>query len=293
MKKTLKHLAKAYINLLKYVYNIIRSENMSNVPKTYQSYINWKEKSKQTEYTEETPLLAPDGDLLAAGWAKHNVFDYNRTFVKPGNPMSQKEWDFYQVSNGRYMVQLSFANISIGGYIAGKLIDLVNGKVIADATQLFLGGKNKYVPPKKGDVPNRFAFKIGKAEFDFDTREDSRTLWFRMPLKELWACTPGMGFRPSSSLGTVDANSERPRLFCPPTQVPGLSCGNWLISHRQPPAHTALPLRLSICLALTKTLPPGSQPAPHSKPENKVQLKSLCSCFFVSLVRESGSRVQI
>lgn len=54
-----------------------------------------------------------------------------------------------------------------------------------------------------------------------------------------------------------------------------------------------MPLRLSICLALTKTLPPGSQPAPHSKPENKVQLKSLCSCFSVSLVRESGSRMQI
>lgn len=45
--------------------------------------------------------------------------------------------------------------------------------------------------------------------------------------------------------------------------------------------------------SFTKTLPPASQPAPHSKPENTVQLKSSCSCFFVSLVRESGSRVQI
>lgn len=156
---------------------------MSNIPKTYQSYINWKEKSKQTEYTEETPLLAPDGDLLAAGWARRNVFDYNRDFVKPGNPMSKKEWDFYQVSDGKLMVQINFANISIGGFISAKLIDLEKGELIVDATQLFLGGKNKYVPPKKGDVPNRFGYKIGKAEFDFDTREDSRTLWFRMPVK--------------------------------------------------------------------------------------------------------------
>lgn len=156
---------------------------MSNIPKTYQSYINWKEKSKQTEYTEETPLLAPNGDLLAAGWARHNVFDYNRDFVKPGNPMSKKEWDFYQVSDGKLMVQLNFANISIGGFISAKLIDLEKGELIVDATQLFLGHKNDYVPPKKGDVPNRFGYKIGKAEFDFDTREDSRTLWFRMPVK--------------------------------------------------------------------------------------------------------------
>ena len=141
---------------------------MSNIPKTYQSFINWKEKSKQKEYTEETPLLAPDGDLLAAGWARHNVFDYNRDFVKPGNPMSKKEWDFYQVSDGNLMVQINFANISIGGFISAKLIDLKAGKVIVDATQLFLGHKNEYVPPKKGDVPNRFGYKIGKAEFDFD-----------------------------------------------------------------------------------------------------------------------------
>ena len=157
---------------------------MSNETKrTYQSFKNWKTKSKQTEYTEETPLLAKDGTLLAKGWARHNVFTYDRNNVKKGNPMSKKEWDFYQVSDGRYMVQLSFANISIGGYVAAKLIDLVNGKLIVDATQLFLGGK-KHLPPPKGDVPNRYKDKIGKAEFDFDTKETERTLWFKMPVKD-------------------------------------------------------------------------------------------------------------
>lgn len=151
--------------------------------RTYQSYWNWKEKSKQTEYTEETPLLDKDGNLLAKGWARHNVFTYDRTLVKKGNPMSKKEWDFYQLSNGEYSVQLSFANISIGGYVAAKLIDIKNGKVIADATQFFLGGK-KHLPNPKGDAPNRYADKIGKAEFDFDTKETERTLYFKMPLKD-------------------------------------------------------------------------------------------------------------
>ena len=155
---------------------------MSETPRTYVPFQQWKEKSKQTEYTKATPLLAPDGTLLAKGWARHNVFDYNRDYVKKGSPMSKKEWDFYQVADGNYMVQLSFANIGIGGYVAGKLIDLKAGKVIVDATQLFLGGK-KYLPPLKGDVPNRFKATIGKAEFDFDTKETTRTIWFRMALK--------------------------------------------------------------------------------------------------------------
>ena len=150
--------------------------------RTYVPFKDWKEKSAQTEYTESTPLLASDGTLLAKGWARHNVFDYDRTRVKAG-AISRKEWDFYQISDGNYMLQLSFANITIGGYVAAKFLDLKNGKIITDATQLFLGGKNKHVPPPKGDVPNRFKDKIGSAEFDFDTKETTRTLWFKMPLK--------------------------------------------------------------------------------------------------------------
>ena len=147
--------------------------------RTYIPFNKWAEKSKQTEYTQSTPLLSADGKLLAKGWARHNVFDYDRTKVKHGI-MSRKEWDFYQFSNGKLTVQLNFANIGIGGFISAILIDLVKGEVIMNATQLFLGGKDKFVPPAKGDVPNRFGYKIGKAEFDFDTKEDSRTLWFKM-----------------------------------------------------------------------------------------------------------------
>ena len=152
---------------------------MSETPRTYKSFREWKNKSKQTEYTQSTPLLAADGTLQAKGWARKNVFEYDRNLVK-ARLMSRKEWDFYQVSDGKYMVQINFANINIGGFIAAKLIDLVNGKLIMDATQLYLGGKDKYIPPAKGDVPNRFGYKIGKAEFDFDTKETIRTLWFKM-----------------------------------------------------------------------------------------------------------------
>lgn len=148
--------------------------------RTYKSFWEWEEKSKQKEYTEKTPLLGNDGTLLAKGWARRNVFEYDRTKSTPNN--RKKEWDFYQVSDGRFMVQLSFANISIGGYVAAKLVDLRNKKVIVDAMSLFLGGK-KYVPNPKGDVPNNFKAKIGGAEFEFDTGETERTLYFKMNSK--------------------------------------------------------------------------------------------------------------
>lgn len=152
---------------------------MSNeLQRTYIPFKDWKEKSKQIEYTEETPLLSHEGKLLAKGWARKNVFTYNRDYVKKGL-ISRKEWDFYTIHVGDEMqVLISFANINIGGYVAAKLVDLKTGKVICDSIQYFIGG-NKYVPPVKGDSPNRFKEKIGKTEFDFQTKENERTLKFK------------------------------------------------------------------------------------------------------------------
>lgn len=146
--------------------------------KTYKGWQEWTEKSKQREYTEPTQLLGRGGKLLAAGWARHNVFNYERYSVN--KVMRRKEWDFYQLGNKDFLVQISVANISLGGYVSAVLIDLNSGKTIATKMSPFLGGANKYILPPKGDVPNNVKYKIGSAEFEFDTKEDSRTLYFKM-----------------------------------------------------------------------------------------------------------------
>ena len=161
------------------MYGIISKNAEGDFPmeKTYKGWQDWGYKSKQTEYTEPTKLLAEDGTLLAKGWARHNVFEYDRKSVK--KEMRRKEWDFYQLSNGRYMVQISFANISMGGYVSACIVDLRAGKIIKNAFVPFLGGKDKYVLPPKGDVPNYVDMTIGSAHFIFDTKEDVRTLYFK------------------------------------------------------------------------------------------------------------------
>lgn len=156
--------------------------------RTYKSWLKGEIKSAQKEYTAPTKMLADDGTLLSPGWARRMVFDYDRSKVTPVN--RRKEWDFYQVCNGRYMVQLSFANISIGGYVSAVLIDLLHpdkskkhnaGNVVGPMV-IYLGGRDKYPLPPKGDVPNNVKFTVkgvGKADFEFDTKENSRTLYFK------------------------------------------------------------------------------------------------------------------
>ncbi len=145
--------------------------------KTYVPFNEWKEKSRQTEYVSHTPLLAPDGRLLARGWARNYVFDYNRDYVKKGI-ISRKEWDFYTIFDDKMQMLISFANINIGGYVAAKLVDLKTGEVICDSVQYFAGA-NKHVSRFVPDAPCRFRDKIGKTEFDFHTKQNERTLSFK------------------------------------------------------------------------------------------------------------------
>ena len=119
--------------------------------RTYPSWLEGQLNSKQTEYTKPTRLLGDDGKLLAPGWARHNVFEYDREKAKPAN--RKKEWDFYQISNGEFMVQISFANISIGGYAQASITDLrhahkkskIHSGTILECTALFLGGRTVYL----------------------------------------------------------------------------------------------------------------------------------------------------
>lgn len=146
--------------------------------RTYKSWLEGEFASEQKEYTAPTPLLGVDGTLLAAGWARRNVFDYDRDRVK--KTLRRKEWDFYQISDGHYMVQLSFANISLGGYASAVLADLRQGKVLCSKMAPFLGGKDKYVLPAKGDIPNEVRMTVGKCLFEALTLETQRSLRFQM-----------------------------------------------------------------------------------------------------------------
>ena len=142
--------------------------------RTYKSWKEWEKPSLQKEYMEEAPLLAGDGRLLAAGWARHNVFRYDRNAVR--HVMRRKEWDFYQISNGRLMLQVSFANISLGGYASLVLVDLREGKTLVSDMAPFAGGKDRYILPAKGDEPNHISFRVGKALFEVETGAESRRI---------------------------------------------------------------------------------------------------------------------
>lgn len=150
----------------------------TELKRTYVPFTQWKEKSLQTEYTQPTPLLNPDGTLNAKGWARHNVFIYDRSLVKRERLISCKEWDYYTVTDGKKQLLVSFAHVGIGGFMGLRLLDLHTGEVAADQLTVF-PGKNRNLPLNRVDAPGRFNGKVGKTEFDFDTKETYRTVSYK------------------------------------------------------------------------------------------------------------------
>ena len=123
--------------------------------------------SKQIEYTTPTPLLDKDGNLLAKGWARHNVFEYRRELCKPRWRL--KEWDFHQFSDGRYKVLINFFNITVATSAAASIRDVVTGELIAFNVVNIPFTRNRFLPPEVSDKSNKLTFEHGGIKMVFDT----------------------------------------------------------------------------------------------------------------------------
>lgn len=133
--------------------------------------------NSQNEITKKTRLLDKDGQLLNPGYCKRNLYEYNREDISP-SIMRLKEWDFYQISDGKVMAQLNFFNISLASCVTFAMVDLKTGKSIDSmSVELFTPYKNRM--NKNGDTPNFFEYSFGSTRVKYDVKEAVRHLYFQ------------------------------------------------------------------------------------------------------------------
>jgi hypothetical protein len=71
-------------------------------------------------------LLNPDGTLAHKGYATQGVLTYNREQIKAA-PWKIKEWDFYQISNEDFCLQLTIGHVSYAGEVSVKMFEYASG----------------------------------------------------------------------------------------------------------------------------------------------------------------------
>ena len=112
--------------------------------------MSWKNHSSVTEESrfsqheirDRQPLLDAEGKLRTDGFSRHNLIQYNKEAIQK-HKWRLKEWDYYQISDGHYMLQLNLFNISLASVLSAELCDLKTGTIVSDfALEPLTIGKN-------------------------------------------------------------------------------------------------------------------------------------------------------
>ncbi len=106
----------------------------------------------QTRITQPGNVLGPDGTLLQTGYSTESVLKFNRDAIK-APPWRVKEWDFYQVSNDDYCLQLTYGHVSYAGDVSIRLFEFKTGKRI-DLTRMLILPFNRLKLPTTADSGN-------------------------------------------------------------------------------------------------------------------------------------------
>lgn len=123
----------------------------------------------QNEIKAKQALLDSDGNLANPGWCRRNLFDYNIENSKV-SVMRLKEWDFYQICNGKIMLQINFFNISLATCATFGFVNLETGEKF-DNMSVELYTPYKHRLSKNGDRANHTVYKRGKTKIDFSVDE--------------------------------------------------------------------------------------------------------------------------
>lgn len=123
--------------------------------------------------TTPSNLLNSDGTLTQKGYSTQAVLTYNRAQIKTP-PWKTKEWDFYQISDDDYCLQMTIGHISYVGNISVTLIDFKNHKYYK-ADKIIPLPFNRMSMPSSAETGDLRA-KSGFIDMDFQVKDGERKL---------------------------------------------------------------------------------------------------------------------
>jgi len=135
----------------------------------------------QNRIVNPSPLLNDNGELLQKGYSTQAVLTYNRKKIKAA-PWRIKEWDFYQVNNDDYCLQMTVGHVGYAGNVNVKLFEFATGThyEISDILALPFSSLNLPRSAEEGNVSYR-----GKhLQIDFEVFNGGRLLRCKAEKKE-------------------------------------------------------------------------------------------------------------
>lgn len=135
----------------------------------------------QKQLTNNQNVLNEKGILTETGYAMSCIKDFDRTLAKP--QIRIKEWDFYQISNDKYVLQFTIGHVSYAGGINATLYSL-DGKERFEFPMPLIFPMGSLNMPKNGDVPSVVKYEKDGYLLRYEVLSDKRTITFRKKSKK-------------------------------------------------------------------------------------------------------------
>ena len=166
----------------------------------------------QNEIKEKTTLLKYDGRLAVRGFAKHILFDYDSASV--ARPGRLKEWDFYQITDGDYVLQMNMSDIYYFSTVSFTLFSLKTGKKYSAGMNHFFS-KGSLNLEKNGEADHTTTYSDKDFLMRFEVHNDTRHLTLnaiddvgQKVFVDLWLYAP-----PSSQAMVIATPFKKTRQF--------------------------------------------------------------------------------
>ncbi len=137
----------------------------------------------QKEITKVADILDVNGKVINSGWARDDLFNYERAKIKSG-PMRIKAWDFWEVFNDQYCAILNIFDIGYAGVAQFSLTDFNTGKT-ESAAMLKLFTRGSVGHPKTWRYEAPLVFEKGNSRMEFDRNGDTIILKVDFPKKDI------------------------------------------------------------------------------------------------------------
>lgn len=129
----------------------------------------------QIRTEEKTNLLDQNGSLTAPSYGTQDVFVYNKDKIAAPK-ISLKEWEFYQISNREFCLQLTYGHTSYAGNVNISLIEFNGGKRHDVSVMKFFPGKGAFQLDFSPNSPHELAYNDKSLDFSIQTAEKWRHL---------------------------------------------------------------------------------------------------------------------
>ncbi len=128
----------------------------------------------QKQFTVPGPVLDEKGSPYP-GYSTKSILSYRRKAIK-ASPFRIKEWDFYQVSDGRRCMQFTIGHAAYAGQVGIMFFDFEKGKMLAEKGTILVMPFGSLHLPEDAEKDHVICYDKKAGRISFTVKGDTRHL---------------------------------------------------------------------------------------------------------------------